>query len=238
MANDSYLEGQMQQRIAAAETLRGEGIHPYANDFRVTHAIHDLPADLSQLGPEDSIVPEATRYAIAGRLVQVNEMGKARFLFLRGDRGEMVQLYVKADNAEAFAVAKELDLGDFVGVRGPLFKTRKEKRAVKVEQLQLLTKTIRPAPGKVLQEGHDITDRGLLYRQRYLDFIVHPEKIDVFRKRAKVVSGIRRFFDERGYVECETRMMLSTNGGAAPRPFVTHHNPLGIDLFLRIATEL
>jgi lysyl-tRNA synthetase class 2 len=165
-------------------------------------------------------------------------MGKARFLFLRGDRGEMVQLYVKADNAEAFAVAKSLDLGDFVGARGALFKTRKEKRAIKVEALKLLTKTIRPMPGKLLQEGHDVTDRGLLYRQRYLDFIVHPEKIDIFRKRAQIISGIRRFFDERGYVECETRMMLSTNGGAAARPFVTHHNALGIDLYMRIATEL
>src|SRR5689334_13689909 len=109
MTNDSDLEGQMQQRIAAAETLRAEGIHPYANDFRVSHQLRELPNDLAQLGPEDSIAPDATRYAVAGRLVQVNEMGNARFLFLRGDRGEMVQLYVKADNAAAFAVAKKLD---------------------------------------------------------------------------------------------------------------------------------
>src|SRR3954452_23557472 len=164
MANDSDLEGQMKERIAAAEALRAEGAHPYANDFRISHQIFELPTDISQMGPEDSIAPEATRYAIAGRLVQVNEMGKARFLFLRGDRGEMVQLYVKADNAAAFAVAKKLDLGDFVGVRGPLFKTRKEKRALKAEELRLLTKTLRPLPGKVLQEGHDVTDVGLLYR--------------------------------------------------------------------------
>jgi lysyl-tRNA synthetase class 2 len=239
MANDtSDLEGQMNARCAAAESLRTRGINPYANDFRVSHALAELPSDVSQLTPEDGITPEAPRFAIAGRLVQVNEMGKARFLFLRGDRGEMAQLYVKADNADAFTVAKELDLGDFVGAKGPLFRTRKEKRALKVEQLQLLTKTIRPMPGKLLQEGHDVTDRGLLYRQRYLDFIVHPEKVEVFRKRAKLISTMRRFFDERGYVECETRMMLSTNGGATARPFKTHHNALDIDLFLRIATEL
>jgi len=239
MANDtSDLEGQMKARLAAAESMRARGLNPYANDFRVTHALAELPNDIAALGPEDGIAAESPRFAIAGRLVQVNEMGKARFLFLRGDRGEMAQLYVKADSAEAFAVAKELDLGDFVGARGALFRTRKEKRALKVEQLQLLTKTIRPMPGKLLQDGHDVTDRGLLYRQRYLDFIVHPEKIDVFRKRAKLISGMRRFFDELGFVECETRMMLSTNGGATARPFRTHHNALDIDLYLRIATEL
>ena len=108
---------------------------------------------MTALPPEDGITPESPRYAVAGRLVQVNEMGKARFLFLRGDGGEMLQLYVKADNADAFAVAKELELGDFVGARGPLFKTRKDKRALKCEELRLLTKAIRPLPGKVLQEG-------------------------------------------------------------------------------------
>ena len=228
----------MQSRIEATQALRAEGIHPYANDFRVSHAIADLPTDLTQLKGEQEIEADAERFAVAGRLVQVNEMGKARFIFLRGDRGEMVQLYVKADNAAAFAVAKKLDLGDFVGARGPLFKTRKDKRALKTEELRLLTKALRPLPGKVLQEGHDVTDLGLLYRQRYLDLIVHPEKAEVFRKRARIVSGVRRFFDERGYVECETRMLLSTNGGAAARPFTTHHNALDIDLFLRIATEL
>lgn len=237
-AETSDLEGQMRARLAAAEALRARGVNPYANDFRVTHAIAELPREVAGLPPEDGLTAEAPRYAVAGRLVQVNEMGKARFLFLRGDGGEMLQLYVKADNAEAFATAKELQLGDFVGARGPLFKTRREKRALKCEQLRLLTKAIRPLPGKVLQEGHDVTDLGLLYRQRYLDFIVHPEKVEVFRKRARVISGVRRFFDERGFVECETRMLLSTNGGAAARPFKTHHNALGIDLFLRIATEL
>jgi lysyl-tRNA synthetase class 2 len=233
----SDLEGQMKARREAAAALRERGVNPYANDFRVTHAIAELPNE-EGLPPEDGITTASSRYAIAGRLVQVNEMGKARFLFVRGDGGQMLQLYVKADNADAFAAAKELALGDFVGAAGPLFRTRKGKRALKCETLRLLTKSLRPLPGKVLQEGADVTDVGLLYRQRYLDFIVHPEKVDVFRKRAKIVSGIRRFFDERGYVECETRMLLSTNGGAAARPFKTHHNALDIDLFLRIATEL
>jgi lysyl-tRNA synthetase class 2 len=234
----SDLEGQMKARLEAAESLRARGVNPYANDFRVTHQLAELPTDVTTMPPEDGLTAESPRYAIAGRLVQVNEMGKARFLFVRGDRGEMLQLYVKADNAEAFAAAKELGLGDFLGAAGPLFKTRKEKRALKCETLRILTKAIRPLPGKVLQEGADVKDVGLLYRQRYLDFIVHPEKVEVFRKRARIVSGIRSFFDGLGYVESETRMLLSTNGGAAARPFKTHHNALDIDLFLRIATEL
>jgi lysyl-tRNA synthetase, class II len=234
----SDLEGQMRARQEAAAALRERGVNPYANDFRATHDLADLPRDVVGLPPEDGLTADSPRYAVGGRLVQVNEMGKARFLFLRGDRGEMLQLYVKADNADAFAVAKELQLGDFVGAAGPLFKTRKEKRALKCESLRLLTKAIRPLPGKVLQEGADVKDVGLLYRQRYLDFIVHPEKVHIFRKRARIVSAMRHFFDERGYVECETRMLLSTNGGAAARPFKTFHNALGIDLFLRIATEL
>ncbi|HEY7955624.1 MAG TPA: lysine--tRNA ligase [Polyangia bacterium] len=234
----SDLEGQMRARQEAVGALRERGINPYPNDFRTTHQIAELPRELSALPNEPEITADAPRFSVAGRLMQVNEMGKARFLFLRGDQGELVQLYVKADNAEAFAVAKELQLGDLVGVRGPLFRTRKEKRALKAEALRLLTKALRPLPGKVLQEGHDVTDVGMLYRQRYLDLIVHPEKAEVFRKRARIISGIRRFFDERGFVECETRMLVATNGGAAARPFTTHHNALGIDLFLRIATEL
>src|SRR5689334_23672664 len=113
--DSSDLEGQMRARIEAADQLRAQGVNPYANDFRVTHAIAELPTDVTTLPPEDSIAPDAPRYCVGGRLVQVNEMGKARFLFLRGDGGEMLQLYVKADNAAAFAVAKEqLQLGDIV----------------------------------------------------------------------------------------------------------------------------
>src|SRR5262245_22301372 len=126
----SDLEGQMSARLQSIEELRARGVNPFANDVRVEHSIAALPRDLGALPAEDSIGADAPRYSVAGRLVQVNEMGKARFLFLRGDEGEMLQLYVKADNAAAFAVAKnDLSLGDIVAARGPLFKTRKEKRA-------------------------------------------------------------------------------------------------------------
>ncbi len=236
------LAGQMQDRRRIADTLRDKGQNPFANDARVTHQIYDLPAkepaEVATLPQDSEIVDAHPRYAIAGRLLQVNDMGKAKFLFLRGDRGAMVQLYLRAEQAEAFAMSEKLGLGDIVWARGPLFRTRKEKRAVRVESLRLLTKAIRPLPGKALQEGDKAVDDDWRYRNRYADMIIRPEVADVFRKRALIVSGIRQFFDERGYVECDTRMLLPTNGGAAARPFRTHMNALDLDLNLRIATEL
>ncbi len=239
---NSDLEGQMQERRRLIESLRSQGVNPFANDVRPSHQIFDLPAsqpeEVVKLPLETELAADAPRYRVAGRLLQVNEMGKAKFLFIRGDRGAMLQLYLKADVAEAFALSNQLQLGDFVAASGPLFKTRKEKRALRVESLRLLSKAVRPLPGKALQEGPKVTDEDWRYRQRYADMIVHPEVADVFRKRALIVREIRRFFDDRNYVECDTRMLLSTNGGAAARPFRTHHNALDLDLYLRIATEL
>jgi|SRR5579883_3094301 len=234
---DSDLAGQIAERTAKADELRARGINPYANDFRVTHFITDVPRDPNGLPPDSGINPEAPRYSIAGRLIQVNEMGKAAFLFLRGDRGEMIQLYVRINQQAAFELLKELHLGDIVGARGAMFATRKGKAAMAVEELRLLTKALRPLPGKLLG-GQSVDDIEARYRQRYVDLISHPEVAEVFRNRAKIVTEMRRFFDERSYVEVETRMLLSTNGGAAARPFVTHHNTLDMDLYLRIATEL
>ncbi|MEO6950758.1 MAG: lysine--tRNA ligase [Polyangia bacterium] len=266
----SDLEGQMRARRAHVAELRDKGVQPYANDWKVSHpifALPSVPADLdrkvagwearlpAEVATDEGKLSDAhPRYSVGGRLVQVNEMGKARFAFVRGDKGEMLQLYLKTfgdkdvaaglDAAkvptlnEAFVAASHAGLGDIVGASGQLFVTRAGKRALRVESFKLLTKALRPLPGKVLQDGPGVTDLGMLYRQRYLDLVVHPEKADVFRKRARIISGIRRFFDERGYVECETRMLLSTNGGAAAKPFKTFHNALGIELNLRIATEL
>ena len=234
---DSDLEGQINQRKAKADELRRRGVSPYANDFRVSHAVADVPRDPAHLPGEPAIAPDAARYAVAGRLIQKTEKGKVAFLFLRGDGGELIQLFVKVNFAEAFALLPDLQLGDIVGARGPMFATKIGKAAMLVEELRLLTKAIRPLPGKLLggQEVKDVEER---YRRRYLDLISNPETAEVFRKRAKIVSEVRRFFDERSYVEVETRMLLQTNGGAAARPFVTHHNTLDLDLFLRIATEL
>jgi len=238
------LAGQMQERRRIAESLRTAGTNPFANDARITHQIYELPAGgsdpaaVAALPQDGELTPAQTRYAVAGRLLQINDMGKAKFLFLRGDRGAMIQLYLRAEQGEAFKLSEQLGLGDIVWAQGPLFRTRKEKRALRVEGLRLLTKAMRPLPGKALQEGDKAVDEDWRYRQRYADMIVHPEVAEVFRKRATIVREIRRFFDERNYVECDTRMLLSTNGGAAAKPFRTHHNALDQDLYLRIATEL
>lgn len=241
-AASSDLEGQMQERRRIVEALAQREGGAYPNRFRVSHEIADLPGgaeDSVQQLPEDSGLSEASeRYQVAGRLLQVNEMGKAKFLFIRGDRGEMLQLYVKADQQQAFSQAESLHLGDIVWVRGPLFRTKKGKRALRVEQLVLLAKSIRPLPSKVLQQDTAATDPDLRYRQRYLDMIMHPQVAQVFRTRAQIVTELRRFFDDRRYVECDTRVLVPTNGGATARPFATHHNALDMPLYLRIATEL
>ena len=234
---DSDLAGQIAQRQNKAEELRKKGINPYANDFRVLHSISQVPRDVDKLPHEPEITPDAIRYSIAGRLIQKTEKGKVAFLFLRGDRGEMIQLFAKVNNAAAWAVVSELQSGDIVGARGPMFATRIGKAAMQVEELRLLTKSIRPLPGKLLG-GQELKDMESRYRHRYVDLLSNPEVAEVFRKRARIVSEIRRFFDERAYVEVETRMLLQTNGGAAARPFITHHNTLDMSLFLRIATEL
>ncbi len=236
-ARDSDLAGQMAHRSGKAVELRERGINPYANDFRITHAIAEVPRDVTQLPAESAIAADSPRFSVAGRLLQINAKGKVAFLFLRGDGGEMIQLFVKIDYPEAHALVKDLQLGDIVGARGQMFATRIGKAALRVEELRLLTKSIRPLPGKVLA-GDEIKDLESRYRRRYVDMITHPQVADVFRKRAKIIREVRRFFDERNYTEVETRVLLPTNGGAAARPFVTHHNTLDMSLFLRIATEL
>lgn len=238
----SDLAGQMQERLILVEQLRNAGITPFANDFVVTHAIADLPGTFDEtllaLPLEVELSSSNPTYAVAGRLLQINEMGKAKFLFIRGDKGLLLQVYLKVDDTEAFALTSKLNIGDIIGVVGPLFRTKKGKRALRIRQLRLLTKSLRPLPAKALQEEHGPTDLEFRYRQRYADMILRPEVVEVFRKRALIIKTIRQFFDERNYVECETRMLLPTNGGAAARPFSTHHNALDLDLYLRIATEL
>jgi lysyl-tRNA synthetase, class II len=240
---NSDLEGQMQDRVARVQKLAARGISSFANDFKITHNIGKINSneadEVEGLPEQDAILPGAIRYSLAGRLVQIGDFGKIKFLFIRGDKNAIIQgLIRKNDDLERFELTKDIQVGDIIGFTGPLFKTKQGRRAIMIENLRLLTKAMRPLPGKILQEEQDVKDVELLYRQRYLDFIQHPDKVDVFRKRAKVISVIRECLDHSDFVEVETRMMLATNGGASARPFKTHHNTLDRNYNLRIAPEL
>ncbi|MGH7958871.1 MAG: lysine--tRNA ligase, partial [Opitutaceae bacterium] len=177
----------------------------------------------------------AVHVAIAGRLVVIRDMGKSQFVKILDQQGQ-IQLYVKKDvvGDEAYAAFKKLDLGDIIGAKGTLFKTKTGEVTVRAESYLLVAKALRPLPEK----WHGLSEPEQVYRQRYLDVIVNPESRARLMLRSRVVSHIRRFLEERKFIEVETPVLEATAGGAAARPFVTHHNALGVDFFLRIATEL
>jgi lysyl-tRNA synthetase class 2 len=215
------------------EALRAAGANPYANDFRPTHTAGEVMAQFGALTPE-ALVGQA-EVAVAGRIVAKRDFGKASFVHLH-DRAGRVQAYVKRDAVgdDAFASFKHADVGDFLGVVGTPFRTKTNELTVEAHRVRVLVKALRPLPEK----WHGLTDVEARYRQRYLDLIANEEVRTAFRRRAQIVQGIRDFFTARDYIEVETPMMQPVAGGAAARPFRTHHNALGMDLYLRIALEL
>ena len=210
------------------ERLRSRGIDPYPHRFSPSHTA----AEAAALTPEDGIGPEAT---VAGRVTAMRDMGKAMFIDVRDGSGR-IQAYFKQGKIsdDAFAVLKEIDLGDFVGVSGPLFRTRTKEPTVEVHDLTVLAKALRPPPEKY----HGLQDVESRYRQRYLDLMANEDARRIFKLRSKAVSTVRRYLDDQGYMEVETPILVGTAGGAAARPFVTHHNALDRDFFLRISLEL
>ncbi|NLY42411.1 MAG: lysine--tRNA ligase [Clostridiaceae bacterium] len=178
---------------------------------------------------------EGTMVSVAGRLMSKRGMGKASFCDLQ-DRDGRIQLYIRINEVgeETYAQVKKFDIGDIVGVKGEVFKTHKGEISVKVHEIVLLSKSLQPLPEK----WHGLKDTDLRYRQRYVDLIVNPEVKDTFIKRSKIIKYIREYLDDRGFIEVDTPILNTIPGGAAARPFVTHHNTLDIDMYLRIATEL
>jgi lysyl-tRNA synthetase class 2 len=222
-----------QQRIGRIAEIEALGFQPYGHRFDFTHTI---PRILAEYGDQtaEQLEPRVN-VRIAGRIVTVRRMGKAGFAHLLQD-GERMQIYVRKDavGEKDFALYQLLDIGDVVGVDGYLFRTKTGELSVHVESLFFLAKTLYSMPEK----WHGLEDVETRYRQRYLDLIANPEVRQVFVTRAKIVSSLRRQLEERGFLEVETPMLQSIYGGAAARPFTTHHNTLDIDLYLRIAPEL
>jgi lysyl-tRNA synthetase, class II len=225
---------QFEQRQKKLEQITALGYEPYPREFRWT----DTPAGLvEKYGEKSAEELEADKHEVClpGRLISFRLMGKAGFAHLQGS-GKRIQIYVKKDvvGERGFALFQLLDLGDSIGVRGHLFRTKTNELTIRVDELSFLSKALLPLPEK----WHGLTDVETRYRQRYVDLIANDKSRQVFVARAQIIKEMRRFFDERGYIEVETPMMHPIPGGAAARPFMTHHNTLEIDLYLRIAPEL
>lgn len=218
---------EIEVRRTKLAALREKGIDPFGAAFEASHKSQEIIANFEEL--------EEQQVAIAGRIMSKRGHGKACFLDVHDFSGKM-QVYVKIDDVgeEQFELLDLLDVGDILGVNGYVFRTRRGEISVHAQKLTVLTKSLHPLPEK----WHGLKDIEMRYRQRYVDLIVNPEVKDTFVKRSQIISAIREFLNGRGFLEVETPTMHNIAGGAAARPFITHHNALNIDLYMRIALEL
>ncbi len=224
----------LKQRRDKANLLQESGVNLYSNTFKIPVPITDILPRGENLAAE-SFEEDGMIYRIAGRIMSMRKFGKAAFFHVQDETGRL-QVYAKRDllGDEEFKLFKKWDVGDIVGVRGRLFKTKTGELSVEASKMQMITKSLRPLPEKF----HGLTDVETRYRQRYVDLIVNPEVRETFRVRVDVIRLIREFLTNRGYLEVETPMMQAVPGGATAKPFKTHHKALGMDLYLRIAPEL
>ncbi|MBI5482201.1 MAG: lysine--tRNA ligase [Deltaproteobacteria bacterium] len=230
------IERLMAERVAKVEELRQAGCNPYANDVRVPLSIRQVRERFPDATPQPDLQPLADEsFRVVGRIVALRSFGGGTFVKVRDRSGEIQVLAGKNSlGAETYAIFRKLERGDFMLAAGPVTVTKTGELTVVANELKPVTKAIRPLPEK----WHGLSDVEARYRQRYLDLIANPEVAEVFRARSRVLAGLRRFLDDRGFLEVETPLMHSVLGGAAARPFRTHHNALDLDLYLRIAPEL
>lgn len=221
----------MQIRRDKLKTFEDMGVAPFGHRYEVTYHAQDIRDKFDELEGEE----DGPKVRLAGRLMAKRGHGKASFAELMDMSGRM-QIYFKYDvlGEEKYSQFRLLDIGDIIGIEGRVFKTQRGEITVIVLDFELLSKSLRPLPEKF----HGLKDVELRYRQRYLDLIVNPEVLDTFVKRTNIIRAIRRYLDERDFLEVETPVLSTIAGGAAARPFITHHNALDMDMYLRIATEL
>jgi lysyl-tRNA synthetase class 2 len=231
LALDEHIYELRREKLKQIEAL---GQQAYPRKYEFTHTIEQILADYTPKSAEELEQSRVT-VRVAGRIMAIRLMGKAGFAHLQ-QGGQKLQIYVKKDAVgdKGFELYKLLDLGDHIGVSGYLFRTRTGELSIHVEEITFLSKDLLPLPEK----WHGLTDVELRYRQRYVDLVMNPDVREVFLKRSKLIQSMRRTFDSHSFIEVETPMMQPIAGGAVARPFVTHHNTLDMDLYLRIAPEL